>query len=142
MPSRSDEDATIRAATTADAAAIAEIYNHYITKTVVTFEEEPVAPSEIAQRMQVISAASLPWLVADRRRVLAAHAVDRSSSGGRVGFGASYRRPAVFALYIAASASRSISSGFSKPALDSAMPTLTLAKTSWPRTLIGATNSS
>lgn len=65
MPSRTEEDATIRAATIADAAAVAEIYNHYIAKTVVTFEEEPVAPSEIAQRMQVISAASLPWLVAE-----------------------------------------------------------------------------
>ena len=65
MPSRTDEDATIRAATIADAEAIAEIYNHYITKTVVTFEEEPVTPSEIARRMQVISAASLPWLAAE-----------------------------------------------------------------------------
>lgn len=65
MPSRTDEDATIRAATTADAEAIAEIYNHYITNTVVTFEEERVTPSEIARRMQVIFAASLPWQVAE-----------------------------------------------------------------------------
>jgi L-amino acid N-acyltransferase YncA len=65
MPSRTDEDATIRAATIADAEAVAGIYNHYVTKTVVTFEEEPVAPSDIAQRMQVISAAALPWLVAE-----------------------------------------------------------------------------
>jgi phosphinothricin acetyltransferase len=65
MPSRTDEDATIRAATIADAAAIAEIYNHYITKTVVSFEEEAVSPSEIARRMESVAAASLPWLIAE-----------------------------------------------------------------------------
>ena len=33
----------IRACTAADAAAIAEIYNHYVRETVVTFEETPAA---------------------------------------------------------------------------------------------------
>jgi L-amino acid N-acyltransferase YncA len=65
MPSLSQEDSTIRAATLADAAPVAEIYNHYITKTVVTFEEEAVLPSEIAQRINVVWSASLPWLVAE-----------------------------------------------------------------------------
>lgn len=65
MLSGTDEDSTIRAATIADAEAIAEIYNHYIAKTVVTFEEEAVPPSEVAQRIKVVWSASLPWLVAE-----------------------------------------------------------------------------
>ena len=56
----------IREATPADAAAIAEIYNHYILHTIVTFEEEPVAASEIASRIEEVEASKLPWIVALR----------------------------------------------------------------------------
>jgi phosphinothricin acetyltransferase len=56
----------IRAATSADADAIAGIYNHYITHTIVTFEEEVLAAAEIARRMEEVSTASLPWLVAEQ----------------------------------------------------------------------------
>lgn len=48
-----------------DATAIAGIYNHYITKTTVTFEEEPVTAMEIARRVEKIQSASLPWLIAE-----------------------------------------------------------------------------
>lgn len=57
----------IRPATTADAEAIAGIYNHYITDTVVTFEEEPVSAAEMARRLQDVKAASFPWLVAEEQ---------------------------------------------------------------------------
>ena len=56
----------IRAATAADAQTIADIYNHYVRETVVTFEEEPVAASGMAGRIAEVAAASLPWLVAER----------------------------------------------------------------------------
>jgi L-amino acid N-acyltransferase YncA len=56
----------IRAATAADAEAIARIYNHYIRETVVTFEEEPVSPSDMAGRIAEVVAASLPWLVVEQ----------------------------------------------------------------------------
>jgi L-amino acid N-acyltransferase YncA len=56
----------IRPVTVADSEAIARIYNHYITSTIVTFEEEPVAPGEIAARIQEVSSAALPWLVAEQ----------------------------------------------------------------------------
>jgi L-amino acid N-acyltransferase YncA len=52
----------IRACATADAAAIAEIYNHYVRETVVTFEETPVSADEMARRIGDISA-RFPWLV-------------------------------------------------------------------------------
>ena len=58
-------DHSIRIATTADADRIAEIYNHYIANTVVTFEEEPVAGDEMRRRMDDVFAAALPWLIAE-----------------------------------------------------------------------------
>lgn len=61
------EQATIRVATAADAGAIADIYNYYITDTVVTFEEQAVSPADMAERIQETASASLPWLVAERR---------------------------------------------------------------------------
>jgi phosphinothricin acetyltransferase len=54
----------IRLCATNDAAAIAEIYNHHVRKTIVTFEEVPVAVEEMAQRILDVSE-RWPWLVAD-----------------------------------------------------------------------------
>jgi L-amino acid N-acyltransferase YncA len=59
------EQITVRPAALADAGAIATIYNHYITDTIVTFEEEPVVAGEMARRMEEVRSAELPWLVAE-----------------------------------------------------------------------------
>jgi phosphinothricin acetyltransferase len=56
--------ATVRLAIAADAAALAEIYNHYVRDTVITFEEEPVPASEMARRVAEVQA-RLPWYVID-----------------------------------------------------------------------------
>ena len=62
---------TVRPATVADAEAVASIYNHYVTNTIVTFEEEPVPVPDMARRMEQVAAASLAWLVAELdRRVI------------------------------------------------------------------------
>jgi phosphinothricin acetyltransferase len=53
----------LRAATTADAAAIAAIYNPYVVGTIITFEEEAVPDAEMAQRIADVLAAELPWFV-------------------------------------------------------------------------------
>jgi len=53
----------LRAATTADAAAIAEIYNHYVLHTIITFEEEAVPAAEMTQRITEVLGAGLPWFV-------------------------------------------------------------------------------
>lgn len=53
----------IRPASPADAARICAIYNHYVTTTTVSFEEEPVGEREMAQRIADVAAAGLPWLV-------------------------------------------------------------------------------
>jgi len=55
---------SIRPATDADAPAIADIYNYFVTDSVVTFEETPVATEEIARRIGAVQSTGLPWLVA------------------------------------------------------------------------------
>lgn len=54
--------AVIRACAATDAAAIAEIYNHYVRETVVTFEKIPVSVDAMARRIEDIGA-RFPWLV-------------------------------------------------------------------------------
>ena len=58
-------DAAIRPATTADAAATAAIYNHYVAHSVITFEEEAVLAPAMAARIAEVQAQNLPWLVAE-----------------------------------------------------------------------------
>ena len=55
----------VRTATKQDAAGIACIYNHYVLNSTITFEEQPVAEAEIADRMRKVQAQSLPYLVAE-----------------------------------------------------------------------------
>ena len=59
-------EVVIRNIEEADAEAVAGIYNHYITETVITFEEEKVSSSEIDRRVQAVRSNFLPWLVAER----------------------------------------------------------------------------
>src|SRR5579871_475654 len=61
----SDDAITIRAADLPDAAAIAAIYNHYVSHTFITFEEENIDARELARRLQDVRSVSLPWLVAE-----------------------------------------------------------------------------
>src|SRR4029077_13781789 len=53
----------IRSVRAMDAAAICRIYNPYVLQTVISFEEEAVAPEEMARRIAKVAAAGLPWLV-------------------------------------------------------------------------------
>jgi L-amino acid N-acyltransferase YncA len=57
-------DATIRAAEAADGAMLAQIYNHYVRNTVVTFEETEVSEADMNLRLAETGEANLPWLVA------------------------------------------------------------------------------
>lgn len=54
----------IRPATIADAGAIATIYNHYVTNTTVSFEEEPIPLAEMERRVGDVLSKGQPWLVA------------------------------------------------------------------------------
>lgn len=54
--------AMIRNVKAEDAEAICRIYNHYVVGTTVTFEEKPVSPEEMRDRIENVTAA-LPWIV-------------------------------------------------------------------------------
>lgn len=56
----------IRQAAAADAASVALIYNHYVTKTTATFETEPVHPAVMADRIKQCRGLGLPWLLAEQ----------------------------------------------------------------------------
>ena len=56
----------VRSATLDDAAQLADIYNHYVANTVITFEEQAVAAGEMATRMADVQGQGLPWLVAEQ----------------------------------------------------------------------------
>ncbi len=65
---------TIRSAGELDADRIAQIYNHYVIHTTVTFEEDAVSGGEMVARIQAVRAASLPWIVAEMESGLAGYA--------------------------------------------------------------------
>ncbi len=48
-----------------DASAVAAIYNHYVTSSIITFEEHPISPAEARRRITTVNEAGLPWLVAE-----------------------------------------------------------------------------
>jgi L-amino acid N-acyltransferase YncA len=62
----------IRACEISDAAAICDIYNHYVHASVVTFEEAPVPVQEMARRIGDIGA-QYPWLILQDRGSLAGY---------------------------------------------------------------------
>lgn len=57
-----------------DAARIADIYNYYVTDTVVTFEEETVTAEDYVARIKTILDAGLPWLVSEIDGVVVGYA--------------------------------------------------------------------
>jgi L-amino acid N-acyltransferase YncA/catechol 2,3-dioxygenase-like lactoylglutathione lyase family enzyme len=75
----------VRPAAPADAEAVARIYAPYVTGSVVSFEEAPPGPAEIARRMADVTECGLPYLVAE-------------AAGAVVGFGycAPYRPRAAY----------------------------------------------
>lgn len=64
----------IRPVNSNDASAVAHIYNHYISNTVVTFEEEPVTSAEMRNRILATSQDELPWFVAEQNDELVGYA--------------------------------------------------------------------
>lgn len=64
----------IRPVARGDAAAIAAIYNHYVTRSTVTFEEDPVSPGEMAHRIEAVLSQQQPWLVAEVEGQVAGYA--------------------------------------------------------------------
>jgi L-amino acid N-acyltransferase YncA len=55
----------IRAVQEKDAEAICDIYNHYITETIITFEEHTITSADMLSRITNILNSELPWLVVE-----------------------------------------------------------------------------
>ena len=55
----------IRPATPADAEALVNIYNYYITDTVITFEETPLTAADFTARIQKVLDGGYPYFVAE-----------------------------------------------------------------------------
>jgi phosphinothricin acetyltransferase len=53
----------IRAARAEDAKVICDIYNYYISDTVITFEEQTITPAEMLTRIEAVQDNDLPWFV-------------------------------------------------------------------------------
>lgn len=70
-PQPSAEAISIRDATPDDVPQIQQIYAHHVLSSTATFEETPPSVDEMAQRLQKVREAGLPWLVAEHEgRVL------------------------------------------------------------------------
>ncbi|WP_229256532.1 arsinothricin resistance N-acetyltransferase ArsN1 family B [Duganella lactea] len=65
---------TIRDAAAGDARVVADIYNHYILNTTITFEEQAVTDTDMAQRIADVQGAGLPWLVVESDGEVAGYA--------------------------------------------------------------------
>jgi phosphinothricin acetyltransferase len=63
----------IRPATTNDAEQIASLYNYYVEKTTVTFEEDSLPASEVARRITAVMLDN-PWLVAEQQGSITGYA--------------------------------------------------------------------
>lgn len=61
-----DQEYKIRDVLTVDATEIAQIYNHYISHTIITFEEENVSGDVISARIEAARLSHLPWIVAEQ----------------------------------------------------------------------------
>lgn len=64
---------TIRPATPQDAEKIAAIYNYYVEKTTVTFEEKAISVATMTERLAAAST-TYPWLVAESTSEVLAYA--------------------------------------------------------------------
>lgn len=80
---RAPAEIRVRPIAPGDAAAVARIYNYYVTDTIVTFEEEPVSEQEIGNRINEVLAAGLPWLVAEEEQEILGYAYASKWKGRR-----------------------------------------------------------
>lgn len=84
----------LRECTIHDAQRIADIYNYYIKNTTITFEEVPVVPDIMAQRILKIMAL-YPWLVYEEHGNIVGYAyADRWKSRG------AYRHSVEISIYL------------------------------------------
>ncbi|PZQ18747.1 MAG: phosphinothricin acetyltransferase [Rhodanobacter denitrificans] len=57
---------TLRSVAPSDAEAICAIYNPHVRDTIVTFEDVPLTPMQMAERIVQVQGAGYPWWVAEQ----------------------------------------------------------------------------
>jgi phosphinothricin acetyltransferase len=62
---KAKEIQVIRIATPEDASSIANLYNHYVLNTAITFETEAIPADDMASRIREVTDAGLPWVIAE-----------------------------------------------------------------------------
>ncbi len=85
----------------ADAEAICAIYNPHVRDTIVTFEDVPVSPAQMAERIAQVQGAGYPWWVADAGGRIAGYAY-----AARWRSRAAYDPTVETTIYVAADAQR------------------------------------
>jgi phosphinothricin acetyltransferase len=90
----------IRAATEDDAQVIASIYNHFIERTTITFEEIPISAKDVVIRLRSVAALGLPWLVWDNVEANGIPTVRAYAYAGKFRERASYRFTVETAIYV------------------------------------------
>jgi phosphinothricin acetyltransferase len=58
----------IRAIEDTDIEAVTTIYNHYVTSSIISFEELPVSTAELSGRIKAVQNLHYPWLVAEEEK--------------------------------------------------------------------------
>lgn len=74
----------LRNATTGDAVQICEVYNHYVLQTAITFEEQPIAPDDMLQRIPILIRERVLNRPRSRTATVPTSAVSYSTGGGLV----------------------------------------------------------
>lgn len=95
----------VRSARSDDADAIANIYNPFIERTHITFEETPISGADVLARMAAIEGLGLPWLVWDVGEVDQQPRILAYAYAGHFRERASYRFTVETAIYVAQAAS-------------------------------------
>ena len=88
----------IRDASADDADSVARIYNPFVLETHVSFELEPVSAAEMAQRIERVQRAGLPWLVGEIEAQIAGYCYATPWKAREA-----YRRTVESAIYMAPS---------------------------------------
>lgn len=66
--------ATFREAVAADATALVDIYNHYVSTSNVTFDLEFWTPDDMAHKIDAVTTLRMPFIVAERDGALVGYA--------------------------------------------------------------------
>jgi L-amino acid N-acyltransferase YncA len=66
--------ATFRTAINADAPALVDIYNHYVTTSNVTFDLDVWTADDMAHKIETVEALGMPFIVAEREGKLVGYA--------------------------------------------------------------------